>query len=120
MLIFRYENEKGYGPFTFSNFSGVTDEQQNMLSSLLKSINYDIHPTPNHRLYEGIGRFEDFRFGCDSIETLEMWFNKVEERLKRCGFSIKVYDCPDEFCVVDKNQIGFLIEEAEQLELENV
>lgn len=118
MLVYRYENEAGHGPFTFDNYKKTTEDEDELQDILNDKVDFIIHPTPRLSLYSG--PMEDYFFGCDSIEQLNVWFDEeIRYYLNLCGFELKVYDCPDEFCVVDNNQVGFLMEEAEQLELVN-
>jgi hypothetical protein len=113
MLIYRYENKKGKGPFTHDL---DTDEDMALCNILYSSINPTLHPTPNHNLYtlgEGVS---EYHFGCASREEIDHWFNEeVKKCLEDAGFRLKIYDCPDEYCVREENQIGFLKCEAEDI-----
>lgn len=117
MIIYRYEHMSGYGPFTFEDhISEITEEQQELLDMINENINFSIHPTPKINLYIGFGGFDSFFFGCESEEEICLWFNDdIRLMLNICGFKLKVYDCPDEYCVKEQNQIGFIMEEAEDI-----
>jgi hypothetical protein len=117
MIIYRYENESGYGPFTFENYvSELTKEQNELLDMINENVDFSIHPTPRLSLYMDFGGFNRFFFGCESKEEISLWFNDdIRFMLNICGFELKVYDCPDEYCVRDQNQIGFIMDEAEDI-----
>jgi hypothetical protein len=111
MLIYRYENKRGIGPFTLD---AITDEEHELGDVLFGSLNDTLHPEPNESLY--VWGLRKYHFGCASIEEINHWFNEeVKECLKYAGFKLKIYDCPDEYCVREKNQIGFLKCEAEDI-----
>lgn len=111
MIIYRYERN-GNGPF---RFAPVTDDEYELDYFLCSSLRREDHPVPNKNLYEG--DFDEYYFGCSSIEELHHWFNdNVRFMFERCGFELKVYDCPDKYCVVEKNQIGFIKSKATLVE----
>lgn len=111
MLIYRYENKDGRGPFTFSR---KTESEIRLYYAVYKKIRYDTHPGPDWEKYTE--KAEDYFFGCSSLEQLEFWFDDyVQKHLIDAGFKIKVYGCPDEYCVEDKNQIGFIMNKAEDI-----
>lgn len=117
MLIYRYENENGYGPYSFDRYKdNLTYEEEQLNEILVDKLDFNLHPMPDLDLYSGV--FDDYFFGCKSINQLNVWFDKeIRYWLNLCGFKLKIYDCPDEFCIVEESQIGFLIEKAEQLEI---
>jgi len=111
MLIYRYENKKGKGPFTNAP---KTDEEYELDNVLYSCLNMTLHPEPNWNLYPEDS--ERYNFGCASREEIDHWFNEeVKECLEDAGFRLKIYDCPDEYCVREENQIGFLKCEAEDI-----
>jgi hypothetical protein len=115
MLIYRYENEQGYGPFSFDRFTkNLTEEEEEMLELLNNHIDFSIHPVPNIFRYKG--GVDKYNFGCESIEQLDIWFNDdLKFYFEICGFELKVYDCRDEYCVKDVNQVGFIMDYAKNV-----
>jgi hypothetical protein len=114
MLIYRYENEQGYGPFTFGRGKVFTDEENELSDMITENVDFSIHPIPNYFSYKG--GIDKYNFGCESIEQLDIWFNDdIKFYFDICGFELKVYDCPDEYCVKDLNQIGFIMDYAKNV-----
>ena len=112
MIIYRYERN-GCGPFTFES---ETMDDDYLISLIGDNLDWNNHPCPQWQKYKGKDSSVYF-FGCESIEELESWFTKkiIDILLNICGFELKVYDCPDEYCVRDQNQIGFIMDEAEDI-----
>jgi hypothetical protein len=117
MIIYRYEHENGFGPFTFENYlTELTDEQQELIEMIGNNLDFSIHPTPKRKLYMEFGGFQRFFFGCESKEEILLWFSDdIRYMFNICGFELKAYDCPDEYCVRDQNQIGFIKELAKDI-----
>lgn len=113
MLIYRVENSKRQGPYHSS---------QNVLAEhSIRNKSEPRHPSPKHdqglcsNLVElfGEGGAEDFpmkyRFGFSSIEQAKKWICKKSwaKSLRKNGFSISVFEVPDEFCIKGTHQVMY-------------
>lgn len=115
MLIYRYEDKNGYGPFTFGRgIISLTEFHIYLRALMVEYIDLSIHPEPRFMMYKG--GIDKYNFGCASIEEINHWFNdEIQSVFPDCGFKLKVYDCPDEYCVREENQIGFIKSEADDI-----
>ena len=106
MLVFRYENAAGVGPYNTFGWCGRDDmiEAHN---------NVDRTPGPFYDFPKGTPGHQ-FAYGCPSLEILKEWFEGFESDLGAAGFIIKVYDVPDDCVSIGKSgkQVAFLKPEA--------
>jgi len=79
--VFRYEDERGIGPYQSSTYVGLHHEDSN-------------HPSPR---MEGFRSLETQEFCALTLEQFRNWFTRDEcELLESKGFKIIEYEVPDD------------------------
>ena len=118
ILVFRVEHpDDGLGPYMSPKFPKDT------AIKLRNTHNTSRHPGVN-RVLRGAGVIdncyakvpEEIHSGCDSLETLDAWFEDFWEDFKEAGFRIYKYIVRDESCIKGTyGQIVFDMPSAERL-----
>lgn len=98
MLVFRYENKNGVGPYTADWEEWGTKASSFWLAS---SHAGEKHPSPRMDGIEKSGK--NYVCGCPSAAALSEWFSGWEAVLLRNGFVVKTYDIPDEEVFIGKS-----------------
>ena len=83
MLLYRYENDCGVGPYRSCIWS---------MREMSSAHNDPSHPSPSQC---GIPTGFCFMY---TLESLKTWFDGYEDLLIRQGYTISVYDVPTELC----------------------
>jgi hypothetical protein len=83
MLVYRYENADGGGPWFYKDGSVR-------------------QPLPDWTLYLDI---DDYVYGCDSLKSLFQYFS--EQRVNVNGCTLKTYDIPKEDIIFLNGQVKF-------------
>lgn len=82
MLVYRYENDDGGGPWFYKN-------------GLVR------YPLPDHLYLDT----DDYLYGCDSLKSLIEYFSQQKININNC--TIKTYEVPKEEIIFLNNQIKF-------------
>jgi len=103
MIIYRYEDKDGYGPYNSSKRVTNTD-----LNIVLRQHDDCVdHPCPS-KDFDCPCSMLDVRYGFCSMADLEAWFTvEVRELLKIAGFSVVKYDVPVCSIQMGKKQVRF-------------
>lgn len=116
MLVCRFENDGGFGPYTGRGCIGPT---QLALRSALMNAHCDGDGYHNP-IWEDVKGFEsgDMFCCCLSIESLKCWFDGFVEQLFEAGYQICCYDVPESDVLRGRrnNQAAFAWENAELVE----
>lgn len=91
MLIYRFEDETGDGPYARDNIAGSAGA---LLQLMTNEHNDDevLYPGPmQERMYD----FYHQKFGCLSVEALKEWFKGWVDILLEAGFSVVCYDAEE-------------------------
>lgn len=112
MLVYRFENDRGFGPYTSR---GCCGPEQFALQSELCEAHCDSYHPP---IWEGVRGFKsgDMFCGCPSLDSLKVWFDGFVERLFEAGYSICCYEVPESDVRYGRNQVAFSWENAELVE----
>lgn len=97
MVIYRYENKKGKGPYRNS-------------MQIKWSGNKYVHEDANHpSSYEDFPAFSSDQFiACKSIKSLKQWFKGYNPNLKKTGFKIVKYKVKNYQESLSGLQVSFL------------
>lgn len=109
MKVWRYQDDRGYGPYTSMGINSVecgliSDERRDLHGDL----NYAHCDCKAHP-----GAWDDFKygdckwsvFGFPSREAADAWFRGFHERLKECGFSLVCIEVPDNKVIWGKSRL---------------
>lgn len=99
--VYRIEDsETGMGPYRDSWQDPIREEMEDFHNS--DSV---YHPGP---LYSDLGwTYEDEFFGCESLKSLEDWFEGYYGHLLSTGFVVKLYVVPASDVRVGRLQVKF-------------
>lgn len=88
MIIIRYEDQWGKGPYSWSSGEWQTKPHT--------GANGNPPPYPNE--FSDYDRsWQDKLFGFNSLKAMHKWFPaKERQNLHKCGFRVAVYDVPPE------------------------
>lgn len=111
MLVYRFENERGFGPYCSA---GCRGELQYALQSELCQAHCDGYHRPVWYI-KGFKSGEMF-CGCISIDSLRVWFDGFIDKLFIAGYHIACYDVPACDIYYGSNQVAFAWENAELVE----
>lgn len=101
MIVYRYEDKDGVGPYRSTNISLQLD------SDILSEHSYCIHhpgwdTDVNDSTYIRIN--ESYLAGCVSIDQLNEWFYGFKVRLHKEGFRVKKYVVPNDNIIVGRSR----------------
>lgn len=107
--VYRYENDKGEGPYRFS----YTGDRHPLISMC------DSHTDADHPVWltwwgDGDFSYEEIEpehlAACDSREALDAWFDGWQDKLEANGFRVVEYTVPAENVVDSRSglQVAFL------------
>lgn len=100
MKVWRYQDARGYGPYTTVGFSHCPDgPTYHKRKDLMLDLNDDHRESPEHPgPWEDYGHtpFTSAVFGFASKELALEWFAGYNARLLECGFDLIHVEVPDE------------------------
>ncbi len=103
MRVYRVENNEGNGPY---------DPDTKLGYRICRSHGHlrELRPTlPESGLFlPGKHQF----CGCESLKQLKSWFKGWWKQLRKAGFSISVYEVPEEFVDIGSEQLLFIKSKA--------
>lgn len=88
MIIYRVEDANHIGPYIYRRNNAESD-LGNVMGLYYDS---DRHPAPSDDI--GMMVSAEMRFGFNSLEQLDDWFNGAYDAFAASGFHIAVYDVP--------------------------
>jgi hypothetical protein len=94
MLLYRYENNNGIGPY-MAPFCGITSKLNDFHND---SSHPSIYEDFKEHIYSGKlygGRFWDYLSACTSIEAFKKWFEGFHGVLHEHGFKPFVFSIKD-------------------------
>lgn len=106
MIVYRLEDKEGWGPFTYKKDWPKDYNDDNAIHSHRGcTVPHDLFP---------LGRRQNYRFGCSSIEKLNKYWGGQLDKWKSNGWIVATYKVRKNYVLTGLNDIelAFLVEKA--------